>query len=831
MLRVPLLLKELWRTGQLKLFSLSLMFIVASFVSSDQIYRVLDNNLDNKIRNLTGADRSVVSWKEIPENWVASAQQNNLNHATLTQLGSMLSSKQGFHLASVQAIDEHYPLAGELVIGDSIRATSGKSNLKLTRNNIWLSKRLANDLQVDVGNKVHLGNREFHVSGIILNEPGASVGITGIAPKAIISIKVINDIGLIRPGARIQYQLLLSGSETNLKQFETWINEKLEPGQQWRNPQRSSNTRNLLHRIRTYLGISTMVALLLGITSLAFSGFHFAESQRKRVSLWRCLGISRFNLLKQYMLVLLAVGTMSGLLGVVFGQLMSHFVLQKLTSYINVTMSAFNLLPAPMSVLGSLLMIAVFLFPTLIQLSNQSPLNILRPETGRIKLPWTHWIPGMLYVAAIAYYWSDNAVLWSGFSIGLLFLLLILFLLGKLMHAGFSRVINNPISRFRMMGQFMKTNRNANLLKMLVLSMILSLFGIVYLMSQALFSQWQQELPPETPNTFIFNVAPEEVTPIQNDLKQLSINTTNWFPIARGRISKINSKPVDEVLNSDQQQDNALKRELNLTFSNQLDPANKTFAGFWPPAKNQIQNGVFPISIESGLLNRLGLQLHDRIEFTIGASVRIGEIIHIRKVNWGTFKPNFFIIFPKQAQQDLFVTYLCSFFVDNEQQFELDNTLKKYHSVSMIPVGKVLDQVRSIISEAGKMVQFSMSFIAILSFILLLTVLQMTAKQKLFQGLIIRAVGGSNRLIRRLLFSEWLILGLLSGWVAAFFVETGFNFIAAKLLELELSFHPDIWVGLPVFATIILILGGQGLKSRLLQQSPMMLLKEQAGQD
>jgi len=574
-----------------------------------------------------------------------------------------------------------------------------------------------------------------------------------------------------------------------------------------------------------------MVALLLGISALAFSGFHFAESQKQRVALWRCIGIRKRPLLNQYVGLLLILGLISGVVGIVFGSLLSHLVIQQIASYIQVSTENISILTSFISLMGSLIMVAVFLFPTLIQLANQSPLSLLRPDSSKIKLPKSHWLPGLIYIVVIAFYWSDNIALWFGFIVAFGLLVVVLLGLGKSLQSIFNFSILKSSNTFRFVAKMMKTNQLSNLLQMLVISMILSLFGLVYLMSQSLFKQWQTELPPKTPNTFIFNVAPEEVTPIKNDLASLTINTTHWFPIARGRITSINNKSVTEALNPVQQQDNALKRELNITFSEQLDPNNKTLKGHWPPSNitKVNEDTIFPISIESGLLNRLGLKLNDSIQFSVGATKRIGKITHIRKVNWGTFKPNFFIIFPKQAQTHLFVTYLCSFFVDKGKQIPLDNKLKKYHSVSMIPVGKVLTQVRSIISEAGKMVQFSMSFIALLSFILLLTVLQMTVKQRLFQGLIIRAIGGSNRFINRILFLEWTILGCLSGLVAAIFVETGFNLVAVKLLQLEVKFHLQIWFALPILAVLILFVGGQGLRRRLTEQAPMTLLKEQAG--
>ena len=122
-----------------------------------------------------------------------------------------------------------------------------------------------------------------------------------------------------------------------------------------------------------------------------------------------------------------------------------------------------------------------------------------------------------------------------------------------------------------------------------------------------------------------------------------------------------------------------------------------------------------------------------------------------------------------------------------------------------------------------------MGFIALLAFILILTVLHITYRQRLLQGLVIRAVGGSNRLIHRLLLMEWWTLGIISGLVAAIFVELGYAWVAVGLLDLKEQIHPLIWIVLPVIASLVLMLSGQGLRKRLTQQSPLLLLKEQLG--
>ncbi len=836
MFNFPLLIKEIWRTGQLKLFSLTLLFVVGSFAASDQIFHLMEQSLTEKVSTLMGADRTVVSWRNIPQKWVDETDTNKLKHSLVTSLGSMVASEQGFQLASIAAIDKFYPLAGHIVIAQNRKDTVGQVQQSPSPGNIWLSLRLADALEVKVGQKVNLGKIQLTVTGLILDEPGNVGGMAGLAPRAIINLDDLPSTALVRPGSRVQFKLLLAGDEENLSIYHRWLKDKLKPGEQWQDPAQSTSSSKLLSRIRTFLAVSTMIALLLGIAALAFSGYRFAEEQRERVALWRCLGIKRSQLIRQYLKLMLVIGLLGGLLGILLGTLFSQFMLMMFSDFVGTGMpifsaQSFNVSSAVLSIATGLLLVSVFLFPTLYQATAIPPLAILRPQQGHLKIPFHYWVPGVLSVMLIAFYWSEDWKLWAAFMLGIITLTIVLVLLTGLFTRVFSSLALTRGGSLAIVSQMIKTNRKSISLQMLVTSMILSLFGLIFLVSQGLFQQWQQELPEDTPNLFLFNVAPEDKSLIDADLKQLKLQSSNWYPIARGRLVKLNNQPILQAVTEKQKQDNALKRELNLTFSNKLEADNEIIAGNWPPSQLHNSSGktINTLSVEQGLANRLDLHLGDELTFAVGAEQLMGKISSIRKVHWDSFKPNFFIIFPSESKQDIAVTFLSSFYVPAGGLKAVEKTLKQYPSVSMIPVDRVLSQLRSLISQAGIILQLSMGFIALLAFILILTVLHITFRQRLLQGLVIRAVGGSNRLIHRLLLMEWWTLGIISGLVAAIFVELGYAWVAVGLLDLKEQLHPLIWVVLPVIASLVLMLSGQGLRKRLTQQSPLLLLKEQLG--
>ena len=823
-----LLFREIWRTGQLRLFAFTLMFVVASFAASEQIFQQLQASLGNKVAELMGSDREIASSREIPAVWIEKSQEFELSKSSVIDLGSMLGSDDGFQLSSVSAVDKNYPLRGELIIGDSKLDILGKSSHAPDKGTIWLSLRLASSLNVAVGSSISIGETEMIVSGLIISEPGNTSGMAGLAPRAIIHAEDLFETGLIRPGSRVRYRLLMAGETHQLEAFKSAIESEFEPRDEWKDPQASTSSSKLLDRIKSFLGITTLIALLMGIAALALAGYRFAEQQRPRVALWRCLGASRAQLIKQYTVLLLMVGVGAGMLGVMLGLWLSEFVLILLADYLPVSEHSIGFLSLFIPVATGILLIAAFLYPAIIQTINRPPLSVIRPESGSLKVPWLHWIPGLLLIASIAFYWSSSVNLWLFTVVALIILWSVLLLASTLLIRLFKSYGNRTGGAIRLVSSLLNGTKTITQVQLVVVSLILSMFGIVLLASQGLLQQWQQELPEETPNLFLFNVSKKDVEPIKQKFAEKNILQSEWYPIARGRMYLLNGEPIKQALPESSKEDNSLKRELNLTWTNTLGEDNQVLEGEWPPKMEQLEGGrtVSGISVESGLATRLQLKLGQELTFRVGAQVVTGKITSIREVHWDSFRPNFFVIFAEPAFEQIAVTYLSSFYIPESQSLSVENLLREFPTVSMIPVDKVLNQVRQLISQAGLILQLSMIFIAVLAITLVLSVLQITYQERLMHGLVIRAVGGGNKFIKKLLLIEWSVLALVAGFVSALFIETIYAFMASGLLNLSVVFHPLMWVTMPLIAFVILFLSGQGLRQRLIGQSPMQLLKE-----
>jgi predicted lysophospholipase L1 biosynthesis ABC-type transport system permease subunit len=86
---------------------------------------------------------------------------------------------------------------------------------------------------------------------------------------------------------------------------------------------------------------------------------------------------------------------------------------------------------------------------------------------------------------------------------------------------------------------------------------------------------------PESPNYFLINIAPEQVTPLKGFLSEHHIIRSRSIP-SFARLTQINGQPTEG------NKDESLNRELNLTWQEKRPDHNPITAGTWPPKAGEV---------------------------------------------------------------------------------------------------------------------------------------------------------------------------------------------------------------------------------------------------
>ncbi len=110
------------------------------------------------------------------------------------------------------------------------------------------------------------------------------------------------------------------------------------------------------------------------------------------------------------------------------------------------------------------------------------------------------------------------------------------------------------------------------------------------------------------------------------------------------------------------------------------------------------RGGEPQVSLEEAVRARSRRQGRRSCSTSTSAEYRVqARVASIRRVEWNSMAPNFFILFSPGALRDVPATYMTSFYLPPEQKPFLNELLAAFPTVTVIEVDRVIAQIQSII--------------------------------------------------------------------------------------------------------------------------------------
>ena len=347
--------------------------------------------------------------------------------------------------------------------------------------------------------------------------------------------------------------------------------------------------------------------------------------------------------------------------------------------------------------------------------------------------------------------------------------------------------------------------------------------ALIALLRGELLDTWQDQLPADAPNHFVLNVLPADRDAFNERVQALSTSSVPLYPVVPGRLVAINGEPVRQLVSKESQGERAVRRDLSLTWAEELPADNHLTAGtWWQPGSAAELPGV---SVEAELAESLQLQLGDRLSFTVGGLTRDVTVTSLREVNWDSFQPNFYMIFEPGTLQDMPTTYMTSFHLPPGRDRELVQLARDFPSATLLQVEALLGQLRSILAQVSLAVEYVLLFVLAAGLAVLFAGLQATLDERIRQGALLRALGADRALLLKARRTEFGLLGATSGLLAAL----GCELVSALLYQFvfDLRWQPHPWLLLLPLVGALLV-GGAGVLGtrRALNASPLNVLRE-----
>ncbi|MCW3147949.1 ABC transporter permease [Stutzerimonas stutzeri] len=812
------------RAGELRVLFFALLIAVAASTAIGYFGARLNDSMQLRASEFLGADMVLQGSAPAQTEQITQGLNLGLKHARVVEFSSVVATDDDLQLTSVKAADSAYPLRGELRSAAAPYQPE-QAGPGPQPGEAWAEARLFAALELEIGDHIEVGDKSLRLTRVLTYEPDRVGDFYSLTPRVLMHLDDLAATGVVQPGSRVRYRELWRGAGDALAVYRQQLEPTLLPHQRIETAGDSNRQiGGALGRAERYLNLASLAAILLAGVAVALSAARFAARRFDASALLRCLGLSRREALLLYALQLGLLGVLASIAGALLGWGAQHGLFFLLRDLLAQEIPPATPWPALAGIATGLVALAGFALPPLAALGRVPPLRVLRRDL--LPVPPSAWL---VYGTAIL---ALGLIMWRlslDLKITLALLgggLLATLLLGGLLLVGLRglrRLLAGASLSWRLgLGQLLR-HPLAAAGQSLAFGLILLAMALIALLRGELLDTWQDQLPEDAPNHFVLNVLPAEKDVFAARIASLSTAAAPLYPVVPGRLIAINDEPVRQLVSKDSQGERAVRRDLSLTWSADLPADNHLTAGrWWAPRAEQQLPGV---SVESELAASLGLQLGDRLTFSVGGINRDAEVSSLREVNWDSFQPNFYMIFEPGTLQDMPVTYMTSFYLPAGKERELVELARSFPSATLLQVEALLSQLRSILAQVSLAVEYVLLFVLAAGLAVLFAGLQATLDERIRQGALLRALGAERRLLLRARRTEFGMLGASSGVLAAL----GCELVSALLYQFafELPWQPHPWLLLlPVIGA--LLVGGAGILGtrRALNASPLSVLRE-----
>lgn len=814
------LLRRDWRAGELRLLAMSLILAVTAITAVAWLADRVAAGTESRAAELLGADRAVIGGEPLPEELVEQALQRELSVSTTLEFPSVVLFGEQTQLSSIKAVESGYPLRGSLLVGDHPDDSRRETRAVPPSGQVWVEPRLLLQLDAAPGDTIELGASRFTIGKVLFLEPDRGGGFQNLAPRLMMNQADVDDTGLVQAASRIRYGLLVAGPDDAVAGWSAAIEPLLGNGLRLQRPgQDQAGVGRAIDAAQRFLGLSALLTVVVGGVGMLLTIRRYAARHLDRVAIMRCLGATerQIGLILSWKMLLL--GMVTAAIGTVLGFGL-HLAMLALVADLLPELPAAGWRPAATGVIAAQIILLGFALPTVLRLRRVPPLRVLRRDLGEQILRGAGAYPVALVAVFLLMWWQAGDLrLATWVFAAVLGTLLVLAL------AAFALVQALRVLRRGRSGVILRLSgltRRPLTASIQIMALGLGLMALLLLtvVRGDLLATWQDSLPADAANHFLINIQPDEAAGVEERLREAGIEA-DVYPMVRGRLVAINETAVQPDDYPDPQTRRLMSREFNLSQLEILPEDNTIVAGsFW---SEDAPEAAFSVEVE--IAGRLGVTVGDTLTFEAGGSRYSAAITNLREVRWDSFNVNFFVASSPGVLDDAPATYITSFHLSADQRRLVTDLVRAYPSVTVIDIDAILDTVRGIMDQGTRVVELMALLTLFAGIVVLLAALQVTREERRFEGALLRSLGASRKLIRRLALGEFLLLGGTAGLLAGLGAATAGQLMASRLFELDYAFNPWLpLLGAAAGATVVTIAGLLATRG-LYRSSPMQLLK------
>ncbi len=420
-------------------------------------------------------------------------------------------------LGELKGVDAAYPLVG------AVEVEGGQPLQEALRDGAVVDPALLERLKLKVGDQIGLGSAQVKVAGVLKSEPDGITDRLTYGPRVLVSHATLENSGLIKPGTLVRWRYAVKTGEAEASDSELGsLRKKIEAElpeagftiADRRDP--SPQVSRTLERLRQFLTLIGLTALLVGGVGIANAVATFIDKRRKVIATMKSIGATSRMVLGIFLAEVLAVAAMGVVLGLVLGTLapvvLNALFGDMLPIQAEMTVTPLSIVTALVYGFGVALLFTLW---PLGRVERVSASMLFRDEVAperTLPRPWV--ILTTLGIAAaligFAMLTSDSKQIAIYFSIGLVVVFAVFYGLGTFVTWAARRIPRPRLPELSLaLGNL---GSPGGLTRSVVLSLGagLSLLVAVALADASLVRELEERLPTSSPDYFVLDVPKED---------------------------------------------------------------------------------------------------------------------------------------------------------------------------------------------------------------------------------------------------------------------------------------------------------------------------------
>ncbi len=370
---------------------------------------------------------------------------------------------------------------------------------------------------------------------------------------------------------------------------------------------------------------------------------------------------------------------------------------------------------------------------------------------------------------------------------------------------------------------------------MVAVGLALMVIVAVSVAERALVDQVTTKRPDDAPTLFFIDIQPDQRDGVLRLIhEQTGALDVEALPLLRARLSAVNGEPIqaeEEPEGGAERADERRRlwyqtREYVLTTVATLPKDNEIVHGTWWAPGEQVPSPQ--VSVEEEAARYLGLAVGSSLAVDIQGTVVTAQVRSIRKVEWGNLSTNFYMIFSPGSLDGAPFTYVATVRTVPHQDLPLLHAMvSQFPNVTGIHMGDVLDSFTRMLDRLALAIRAVALFSVVTGVLVMATALAATRYRRLYESVILKALGATRVTIARTLAWEYAVLGVMAGVIGIALANVLSWGVLEYLLEISWGFYPGLLASSLLATVTLTVLTGFFSSFGMLGRAPLSVLRHE----